>query len=79
MQRYLLDELLNHYQVNRQMIFLSGPRQVGKTTVARMLGESFVSNQYFNWDNQTHREAILKGPEAVAGQLGLDRLQADVP
>ena len=79
MQRYLLEELINHYRDNRQMIFLSGPRQVGKTTIAKALGEFFPANQYFNWDNQVHREMILKGPEAIAGQLELDRLQADIP
>ena len=79
MKRYLLEELGSHYRNNRQMIFLSGPRQVGKTTVAGMLGESFRANQYFNWDNQTHRETILQGPDAISTELGLDRLQAELP
>ncbi len=61
------------------MLFISGPRQVGKTTIARQLGEAFSSGGYFNWDNQTHRTAILGGPGAVAGQLGLDRLLAGQP
>ncbi len=75
----MLEELTRHYQNNRQMIFLSGPRQVGKTTVARMLGDTFPANQYFNWDNQGHRESILKGPDTIAEALGLNRLQADSP
>jgi len=79
MLRYLLDELVDHYRKNRQMIFLSGPRQVGKTTLAGMLRETFPANQYLNWDNQTHREVILKGPGAIAGRLGLDRLEANAP
>ncbi len=79
MKRYLLGELASHYRNNRQMIFLSGPRQVGKTTVARMLGETFPDNQYFNWDNRIHREIILKGPDAISTELGLDRLQAGLP
>lgn len=79
MKRYLLEELASHYRNNRQMVFLSGPRQVGKTTVARMLGETFPDNQYFNWDNRTHREIILKGPDAISTELGLDRLQAGLP
>ena len=79
MKRYLLEELAGHYRNNRQMIFLSGPRQVGKTTVAGMLGESFRANQYFTWDNQTHRETILQGPDAISTELGLDRLQAELP
>ena len=61
------------------MAFLSGPRQVGKTTVAKLLGEQFSLNCYYNWDNQSPRELILKGPEAVAEHAGLKHLQASAP
>ena len=75
-QRYLLAELQQHFRTNRQMVFLSGPRQVGKTTIARSLGDAAG---YFNWDNQTHREMIVNGPSSIAEQLGLDRLHTDLP
>ena len=61
------------------MLFLSGPRQVGKTTVAGMLGESFPISRSFNWDNPAQREMILKGPDAIARRLGLDQLLAEWP
>lgn len=61
------------------MLFLSGPRQVGKTTVAESIGEEFADSHYFNWDNQSHREVIINGPSAIAGELGLDRLKGDLP
>ncbi len=79
MHRRYLESFLAHFRQNRQMLLVSGPRQVGKTTIARQLGECFASKEYFNWDNQTHRGAILDGPEAVAGLLGLDRLLAEKP
>ncbi|MFN0317254.1 MAG: ATP-binding protein [Burkholderiales bacterium] len=43
----------------RKMVFVGGPRQVGKTQLGRMLipGE----RAYLNFDVATHREAILKG------------------
>ena len=75
-RRYLLAELQQHFRTNRQMVFLSGPRQVGKTTIARSLDDAAG---YFNWDNQTHREMIVKGPSAIAARLGLDRLHSDPP
>jgi len=56
------------------MAFLSGPRQGGKTTLAKTLTNLFPGSECLNWDNQAHRAVILDGPEAVAGRLGLDRL-----
>jgi len=53
--------LIEHLLENRQMVFLSGPRQVGKTTESRQVGDF-----YLDWDNRNHQTLILKGPEAVA-------------
>lgn len=52
------------------MAFVTGPRQVGKTTVCRDL-----SDVYLDWDNEDHREKILAGPAAVAEEAGLDSLR----
>ena len=42
-----------------KMVFVGGPRQVGKTTLARhLLGKDLTG--YLNWDDATHREMILK-------------------
>ena len=63
----IYDSLLcEHLQNHRQMVFLSGPRQVGKTTTARK-----TADFYLDWDNRSHQEIILKGPEAVAEHCGL--------
>jgi predicted AAA+ superfamily ATPase len=48
MKRYLDDLVLN--DLATKMVVLTGPRQVGKTTLARQLMSSFVSAQYLNWD-----------------------------
>ena len=67
----LYDGLLDdHLRVNRQMAFLSGPRQVGKTTLCRERG------LYLDWDNQDDRKVILKGPDEIARRAGLDRLRS---
>ena len=54
--RYLRKQVLA--DLERKMVFLSGPRQVGKTTLARSLPGS--KSGYLNWDSPEHREAILK-------------------
>jgi hypothetical protein len=40
------------------MVFIAGPRQVGKTTLARALPGGKAG--YLNWDAPDHRERILK-------------------
>jgi predicted AAA+ superfamily ATPase len=56
------------------MVFLSGPRQVGKTTVSQHVEE--ICNQfiYFNWDNEDHKNIILSGPSAIIKQAHIDVL-----
>ena len=71
----LYDTLLKeHFASNRQMAFVSGPRQVGKTTTCRLEG-----TDYLNWDNSDDRRLILRGPAAVAQQLRLDQLRTPLP
>jgi hypothetical protein len=45
--------------LNKKMVFISGPRQTGKTTLAKILAENAHSH-YYNWDNDRDRMAIKK-------------------
>jgi len=47
--RYLQESVKK--DLTEKMVFLSGPRQVGKTTLAKacIAGEA---DRYFNWDNR---------------------------
>ncbi|MEM7403139.1 MAG: AAA family ATPase [Myxococcota bacterium] len=60
------------------MIFLTGPRQVGKTTLALQLGNHRPFT-HLNWDNSAHRRLILSGPEAVAHHAKLEQLHSQLP
>lgn len=51
----------------RKMVFLSGPRQVGKTTLARAMLRT-DEDGYLNWDVAGHRERIL-GQQLPTGSL----------
>ena len=53
------------------MIFLTGPRQVGKTTISRTCADSSRIN-YLNWDVKEHRVDIIAGPMQAARHIGLD-------
>jgi len=55
-ERYLISQVRRDLQ--RRMVFVAGPRQVGKTTMARSLPNA--QEGYLNWDIAEHREQILK-------------------
>ena len=61
LNRYLESYL--HEDLKEKMVFISGPRQVGKTTLAGQIGEGFFRGKYayVNWDNRLDRKAILDG------------------
>jgi predicted AAA+ superfamily ATPase len=54
-----VDRLLRDFG---KMIFLSGPRQVGKTTLAAMVADRRGGGQRFNWDVITDQKRLLKDP-----------------
>jgi len=63
-----------HLGAHRQMAFVAGPRQVGKTTTCRALGGA-----YLDWDASADRRLIVAGEEAVADVCGLAQLTAERP
>lgn len=59
MKRYCEEFIFKDLQ--KKMVFLGGPRQVGKTTLSKALEQDYASPcQYFNWDNDDDRKALLK-------------------
>ncbi len=44
--------------LEQKMVFLVGPRQVGKTTLAKRILDRWSSGVYLNWDNREHRRKI---------------------
>ncbi len=68
--RYLAAQVQK--DLGRKMVFLGGPRQVGKTTLARALPGG--GQGYLNWDVASHREQILKGQLPVARLWVLDEI-----
>jgi uncharacterized protein len=56
MKRYLDDIVAR--DLARKMVFITGPRQVGKTTLARQLLASYPTGQYLNFDTASDRKTI---------------------
>lgn len=73
MKRYLASQV--RADLGKKLVFLVGPRQVGKTTLARQLMEDFQRPQYLNWDVADDRRIILaQSWSSRAGLLVLDEI-----
>lgn len=46
----------------KSMVFISGPRQSGKTTLAFIIAESYNNHLYFNWDIPKDKILLLNDP-----------------
>ena len=52
-----------------KMVFLGGPRQVGKTTFSKSLIAAQGSGRYFNWDFDADRSAMMQNKWAASDRL----------
>ena len=69
-RKYLFDEKVHA----GKMLFLSGPRQVGKTTFARnYLRETGDENLYWNWDDPLVRKEYLKNPRFLEKSVAVSK------
>ena len=48
-----------------KMAFISGPRQCGKTTMAKLLLKQRVAGAYYNWDEVVFRRQWTKDPKMI--------------
>ncbi len=56
LERFAIEDL------REKMVFVAGPRQVGKTTLALSIGKKFYPGRYayLNWDNREDRKIIME-------------------
>lgn len=79
-QRYLASIIPRDAFSQEKMAFVSGPRQVGKSTLARFLLEH--EENYFLYDDENFRRAWAKSPEQAlamrsSGPIVLDEIHKD--
>lgn len=46
----------------KEMIFLAGPRQAGKTTLAAEIAKKYKNSAYFNWDILSDKKKVVENP-----------------
>jgi len=79
MKRFYKRLVEEHLRSYRQMLFLMGPRQVGKTTLASELLLEWELARYFNWDDQADQQVILGGTAQVAEEAMLRKHSEEHP
>jgi hypothetical protein len=58
-KRYLTEFVVE--DLAEKMVFIGGPRQVGKTTIARdLIAKQFNQSGYYNWDSKSDRRKIMQ-------------------
>ena len=60
--RPLYTQIFNDLILEKSMIFMAGPRQVGKTTLAQSLADSYSNKVYLNWDIISSRARFIENP-----------------
>lgn len=58
MERFQKNAIIHDLQ--KKMVFIAGPRQAGKTTLAKQIAKEFSSFQYLTYDRGEDRKIILK-------------------
>ena len=69
-ERYLESSIRE--DLGTKMVFVTGPRQVGKTTIARRMLPDPAG--YLSWDIPSHRETILRRELPAVGTIALDEV-----
>lgn len=73
MKRYLEEQIVS--DLKKKMVFLTGPRQVGKTFLAKSIMEKFRRPVYLNYDDTDHFKVIKeKKWRQDAGMVILDEV-----
>jgi predicted AAA+ superfamily ATPase len=75
-ERDMYVRIWQELSAEKNMVFISGPRQAGKTTLSKIIARSFVNNLYFNWDIAEHRALFFENPSFFEG---IERKDNSVP
>ena len=62
MKRILYENIWQRLSAHKQMVFVAGPRQAGKTTFTQILAEDFNNSLYFNWDILDEKRKLIENP-----------------
>jgi hypothetical protein len=61
-ERPLYRKIFKELSKERRMVFMAGPRRVGKTTLGEMIGRAFTNQMVLNWEIPEHRTRLIRNP-----------------
>jgi uncharacterized protein len=67
MKRFQIDQILK--DLDKKMVFIVGPRQVGKTWLSKEIGKYYSKTAYLNYDSFDDREIIITKTWAKSSDL----------
>lgn len=79
MKRLYEQYIKKHFEENTQMLFLVGPRQVGKTTLAKAYQKQYQESLYLNWDVVNDRAQMLSGQKFIEKHFPIEVLRDQKP
>ena len=62
MERDLYRKIWNEFSSYRQMVFITGPRQSGKTTFTEIIAGDYTNSLYFDWDIIDDKRKLIQNP-----------------
>ncbi len=74
LNRFYIEPLQDILSSQNVMLFLMGARQVGKTTISKIIARSYKESIYLNWDVDEHREMILSNQQFIEKIFPPERL-----
>lgn len=73
LKRPMYSRIWTELSAEKSLVLLSGPRQCGKTTLAKMIAEGISNNLYLNWDVITDKRKLVEEPYFFQDILRKDR------
>ena len=75
-ERIIYQKIWQKLSSYKNMVFLSGPRQSGKTTLAKIIARDFSNQVYFNWDDIPSKRELIQDPYFFEK---VDRMDESIP
>lgn len=75
-ERIIYQKIWQKLSSYKNMVLLSGPRQSGKTTFAKIIARNYTNKIYYNWDDIPSKRQLIRDPYFFEK---LDRMDETIP